>query len=111
MASGEAKMLKKYQVLLPDWLEEHVKFLAIKYDLSFSEIIRGEICYTTLSAIMHRHPEYKPKLPPEKIMELFEEHDYEESEKNEIYRTMTDIYFETRKALEYWKEQKSTKKF
>ena len=60
-------MLKKYQVLLPDWLEEHVKFLAIKYDLSFSEIIRGEICYTTLSAIMHRHPEYKPKLPPEKM--------------------------------------------
>ncbi len=103
-------MLKKYQVLLPDWLEEHVKFLAMKYDLSFSEIIRGELCYTTLSAIMHRYPEYKPKLSPEKIMELFQEHDYADSEETEIYRIMTDIYFETRKALEYWKEKKSNKK-
>jgi hypothetical protein len=28
----EEKMLKKYQVLLYDWLEEHVKYLADKYD-------------------------------------------------------------------------------
>ena len=103
-------MLKKYQVLLPDWLEEHVKYLAMKYDLSFSEIIRGEICYTTLSAIMHRHPEYTPKLSPDKIMELFQEHEYADSEETEVYRIMTDMYFETRKALEYWKEKKSDKK-
>jgi len=25
-------MLKKYQVLLHEWLEEHVKYLADKYD-------------------------------------------------------------------------------
>ena len=111
MAIGEARMLKKCQILLPDWLEEHVKYLALKYDLSFSEIIRGEMCYTTLSAITHLHPEYKSNLSPEKIMELFQEHDYEESEKTEIYRIMTDIYSETRKAIEYWKEKKSTKKF
>lgn len=100
-------MLKKYPILLPDWLEEHVKFLALKYDLSFSEIIRGEICYTTLSAIMHLYPEYRSKLSPEKIMEIFTEHDYADTEETEIYRTMTDIYSETRKALEYWREQKT----
>ncbi len=37
-------MLKRYQVLLPDWLEDYVKLLADKYDLSFSEIIRTIIC-------------------------------------------------------------------
>lgn len=61
-------MLKRYQVLLPDWLEEHVKFLADKYDLSFSEIIRGEICFSTLSAVMHLFPEYKPGMTPEIIL-------------------------------------------
>lgn len=44
-------MLKRYQVLLPDWMEEYIKYLVDKYDLSFSEVIRGEICIAILCTV------------------------------------------------------------
>jgi len=30
-------MLKRYQVLLPDWMEDNIKYYIDKYGLSFSE--------------------------------------------------------------------------
>ena len=43
-------MLKRYQVLLPDWLEDNIKEIAEIFDLSFSEIIRLELCFAILSS-------------------------------------------------------------
>jgi len=98
-------MLKRYQVLLPDWLEEHVKFLADKYDLSFSEIIRGEICFSTISAVMHLYPEYKLDITPEIILNRFREQDKDVLNRDEMHQALSRIYFETRKAIEYWKDK------
>ena len=55
-------MLRRYQVLLPDWLEEYFKKGVEIYGFSFSEIIRLQICFSILAQIPAMHPEYKPKL-------------------------------------------------
>jgi len=104
-------MLKRYQVLLPEWLEEYVKIMANKHDLSFSEIIRAELCFSVLSVINHLYPEYKPGLNLEEILNKIK-FEIPDAEREDIHRIISKIYFETRKAVEYRmnKEKKSKKK-
>lgn len=106
-------MLKKYQVLLHDWLEEHIKHLAEKYDLSFSEMIRGQICVSTLTAACYLYPEYEPDIPVEEFLEKFkkqEKLDKNALTKEDLHRALSKIYFETRKAVEYWQEKEKDQK-
>jgi len=104
-------MLKRYQVLLPEWVEEHIKYLADRYDLSFSEIIRGEICFSTLTAVMFLFPEYKPDLVPEQVLGQLREQNKDNLDREEMHRILSKLYFECRKAIDYWQEKnKKTKK-
>lgn len=98
-------MLKRYQVLLPDWLEEHLEYLCSIYDLSFSEIIRGQICFSTLNAVLYLHPEYKAEIRPEEILKMFKEQDKNKLDRGEMHRILSRIYFETRKAVDYWQSK------
>jgi hypothetical protein len=92
-------MLKRYQVLLPDWLENYIVQIAELYDLSFSEIIRSEICFSILSSTKLLFPEYKMEITPKEVLELsIGQNKVGEEEK---HRLLSKIYFETRKALEY----------
>ena len=100
-------MLKRYQVLIPDWLEKHLQYLCSMFDLSFSEIIRGQICFSTLNAILNLHPEYKPDIEPEEIMQMFKSQDKNKLDRSEMHRILSKIYFETRKATEYWQSKQS----
>ncbi len=95
-------MLKRYQVLLPEWLEENIKYIADEYDLSFSEIVRGEICFATLTALMHLYPEYKADITTEEILDRFKNQTQDKLEREDLHRILSKIYFETRKAVEYW---------
>ena len=94
-------MLKRYQVLLPEWLEDNIKFFADRFDLSFSEVIRAEICVAILSAIPKLYPEYKPGLTHEEIMNMLLETNAVKMEREETHRILSRIYFEARKAVEY----------
>lgn len=105
-------MLKRYQVLLPDWLGEYIKQLVNKYDLSFSEVIRVEICMAILSAVSEIFPEYKLGITPKQIYNQIRKQAEKEMEKEDAYRILSKIYFETRKAIEYrlTQEKKQKKK-
>ena len=105
-------MLKRYQVLLPDWLGEYIKQLVNKYDLSFSEVIRVEICMAILSTVSTLFPEYKLGITPKEIFTKIQQHAEKGMEREEEYRILSKIYFETRKAIEYRvnKEKKLRKK-
>ncbi len=103
-------MLKKYQVLLYEWLEEHIKYLADRYGLSFSEMIRGQICISTLTAMGYLYPEYKPDITVSVILEKFKEQDKNVLTREDMQRALSKIYFETRKAIEYWKEREKAQK-
>ena len=36
-------MMKRYQVLLPEWMEDYLKIAVDRYDFTFSEVIRAMI--------------------------------------------------------------------
>ena len=104
-------MLKRYQVLLPDWLEEYIKYLADRYDLSFSEVIRAEICIAIVGQISKLHPEYKFSITHEEILDMIKKAVQENTESDEQHRLLSKIYFETRKAIEYrFSQEKKQKK-
>jgi hypothetical protein len=94
-------MLKRYQVLLPDWLEDYLKWGVEQSNVSFSEIIRLEVCLGVLSTIEELHPEYKPGLALQDILSAIKTYAKQNSSKEEVSNFLSTIYFETRKAIEY----------
>ena len=104
-------MLKRYQVLLPDWLGDWVEHLVNMYDLSFSEIIRAEICYSILAGTANLYPDHKLGLTIQEISKLSKKNAAEEMNRDEMLRTISKMYFETRKAVEFRldKERKNIK--
>lgn len=102
-------MQKRYQVLLPDWLESYIKFLVDQHNFSFSEVIRLLICTSSLLAITRFHPEYKPDISFEEIFNPERKVDPRKMRKGELNKLMSKIYFETRKAVEFQIAQSETK--
>lgn len=100
-------MYKRYQVLLPDWLEDYVKLISSRYKLSFSEIIRLELCFSMLVTVMEFYPEYKPNITRADIFQEVREFSEGKIDKEEFSRLISKIYFETRKAVEHMMERKS----
>lgn len=94
-------MLKRYQVLLPDWLEDYLKWGVKQTGLSFSEIIRLEICFSVLSLIEELHPEYKPNITMKDVTEIAKSFNKSGFTKEDIDRFASRVYFETRKAIEH----------
>ena len=98
-------MFKRYQVLLPDWLEDYIKVGVKSYGFSFSELIRLEVCLSILAQIPAIHPEYKPSLNIKDILISINQASAGRFDKKEIDRFVSKIYFETRKAIEYRKQK------
>lgn len=103
-------MLKRYQVLLPDWLEEYIKHLADKYDLSFSEVIRAEICIAIICTVSKLYPNYKFGVTPEEVFGMIKKDIQADMERSEEIRMLSKVYFEARKAIEYRFNQEKKKK-
>ncbi|NIO19799.1 MAG: hypothetical protein GTN76_03425 [Candidatus Aenigmarchaeota archaeon] len=104
-------MLKRYQVLLPEWLEDYHKFLVDKYDLSFSEVLRIALCIEVLTIVPLLYSEYKAGISAEEISNLIKKKLDEKMDQDELHRFASKIYFEARKAVEYrLKKEKITKK-
>jgi hypothetical protein len=101
-------VLKKYQVLIPDWLEEYIIFLAEKHDLSFSEILRSEVCFSIICTIAHFFPDFKSSLKPQELLEMMEQKFSKDVEREETHRFLSKMYFEARKAVEYRLSKEST---
>ncbi len=93
--------MKRYQVLLPDWLEENIKYYVEKYGLSFSEGLRAEICYAILASVPKQFPEYKPGISLDELHGVMQEISEKELSKEQIRRLLSRVYFEARKAVEY----------
>jgi len=105
---GGEKMLKRFQVLLPDWLEDYIKFGAEKFDISVSELIRIEVCLAILTQIAELFPEHKIGISFKELFMIYKNHAREMINKEDIRRTISKIYYETRKAIEF--RQKTQKK-
>lgn len=104
--------MKSYQVLLPRWLERPVKKRVDQLEISFSEVLRVQVCLSVLAFQNVLYPEYKPGTKLEYFLNQIKEFVQGEHEKSEILDLYSDIYYETRKALEYRekKEKKAERK-
>jgi hypothetical protein len=102
---------KRYQVLLSDWMEDYIKFVAERYDLNASSVIRLNLCSGILRNISILCPEYKMDLDDKEFVELIKKASKNELMEEEGHRMMSKILFEARKAVEYRlsKEKKQKK--
>ncbi len=93
--------LKRYQVMLDDWMGDYVKFVADIYDLTDSEVIRGHMCFGFLYAISMMYPEYKARLESKEFVGLSKKMNKANLDIGEFHQLTSKIIFETRKAVEY----------
>jgi hypothetical protein len=104
-------MQKRYQVLIPDWLEEYIKWGVKKYGVSFSELIRLEICQAVIALICARYPEYNPGFTMKDFLEGLGKFEKREMNPEDMDKIISKIYFEARKAIEFrFAREKSVKK-
>ncbi len=92
---------KRYQVLIPDWLEEYIKWGVKKYGLSFSELIRLEICQAVIVYICERYPEYKSGYTMKEFSRDVSNFEKGKMNTEDLDKIISKIYFEARKATEY----------
>ncbi len=103
--------MKKYQVFIPEWLDDYMKRAAENYDLSISEVLRLVLCFGALCTVTSLYPEYKAEISVNDFIETIKKHQKVELERENLLRLFSKVYFETRKAIEYrYKKEKSKKK-
>ena len=103
-------MLKRYQVLINDWLADYIKLLSKKYDASFSEVVRLSLCMEYAYTISLSYPKYKTKINHKKTLnqlkKLMRTKKFLEGHHEVISRT----YFEARKAIEFASKEESKRR-
>jgi len=103
--------MNAYQVLLPRWLERPIKNRVKNLDVSISEILRIQVCISVMAFQRVLFPEYKFDIPLEEFLQSIKELTEKDDVKDEIREVYSDIYYETRKALDYReKKEKRAKK-
>ena len=93
-------MLKRYQVLLSDWIEDYIKLLSERYDISSSAVIRSHMALGIIFVIKTLHPEYRQNLEDKEFHELAKKAAKGILDEAEVHQLQSKILFEARKAAE-----------
>ena len=99
-------MLVRQQVLLPDWLIEHFKFIADRYNISFSEMIRIGMCMHLGNLFPELFPDYKCDISSEELADTLKSLSENEENREQFEALKSKIFLEARKAVKYRSEQK-----
>lgn len=99
-------MLKRYQVLLNDWLADFIRDMSDKHDISFSEAIRLGLCIYYGSMVSELYPDYKFDFSAKKIVGFMNKYMGTAKNEEEMHKTLSSIYFEARKAMEFYSNHK-----
>jgi len=102
---GGGNMLKRYQILLNDWLATHIKSIAEKYDMSFSEVIRALLCLQVIQLVEKIYPKYKHNVPQLEVRSIIKKRKENKLEQEDLHRFISTLYFEGRKSMEFWELQ------
>jgi hypothetical protein len=92
---------KRYQVLIPDWLEDYIQWGVKKFGLSFSELIRLEICQAVINYISERYPDYQSGYSMKDFAEGISRFEQGKMSREDLKKAVSKIYFEARKAIEF----------
>ena len=106
-------MLLRQQILLTDWQTEHLKKMAKRCDVSFSEMVRIILCEGLLRAGMIIAPKYDKNADKKKLNSFAKEGSNIKTDTGRRHRIVSELYFEARKITDYIdkkfdKEDKST---
>ena len=102
-------MLKRYQVLLDDWLAGHINTMCERYDTSFSEQLRIALCRKYLDLIPLMYPQYKNYVDLEDEKRIVKKGNYEDIGREGLHMRLSKMYFETQKAIEFANAQEAKK--
>jgi len=104
-------MLKRYQVLLNDWMADYIKFLAERYDWSFSETLRLVVAVEIIGWVSANYPKSELKISNKDLVKRHSEYlKKSKTTEEEFHKAMSTIYFEARKAVEFYIAQETKKK-
>jgi len=98
-------MLKRHQVLLTEWQTEHLKKMAKRNDLSFSEMVRILLCEGLLRAGMIVCPEYAKNVDTKKLDNLAREGTDIKTDTGRRHRIVSELYFEARKITDHFEKK------
>lgn len=93
-------MLKRYQILLEDWLADYIKHLAEIHDTSFSETIRLTLCFEYLDMAVFAY-KYKAGLTKAEIVKALNKSLNKKYAEEDRHKIISKLYFEGRKAIEF----------
>ncbi|UCC95211.1 MAG: hypothetical protein JSW40_00240 [Candidatus Omnitrophota bacterium] len=103
-------MLKRYQIILTDWLGEHLAAISDKYDISISEAARIVLCLQIPKLVSVAYPKHKVAISDRDLVTTIKRSSRDTDSRADLHRLLSDIYFEARKAIEFWaKEEKKRK--
>ena len=102
-------MLKREQILLTDWLSDWFHYCSEKYDLSYSELIRITLCLQVGQWVLKEYPRYKFKFSEQKMTKEFNKLLKTGCSQEELHKCFSELYFETRKAIEFLEAQEKKK--
>lgn len=104
-------MLKRYQVLLEDWLGDHLHTISEKYDISFPEALRIVLCLQIPKLVSAAHSKHKVAISDKVFVNIIKKCACDKNFRERLHKTISDIYFEARKAIEFWEdEEKKSRK-
>ena len=94
-------MFKRSQVLLTDWLEEHMKIVSERIDFSFSEMIRIFLCNGILHTASAVFPDSKSRINQQLLLDISKEGASPKTSQEKRHQLASKLYFETRKIVEH----------
>jgi hypothetical protein len=104
-------MSKKFQVVLPDWMEEYLEAVADRYDLTISELLRLELSLAFICFVNHYFPEYKgPSFEELGIPIAKEAPALENLDRERMHKVLSRFYFEARKSTDYHMKKEKLRK-
>jgi hypothetical protein len=104
-------MSKKFQVVLPDWMEEYLEAVAARFDLTISELLRLELSLAFISFVNHYYPEYDgPTFGDLGIPIAKEAPSLEKIDREIMHKILSQFYFEARKSADYHMKKEKLRK-
>lgn len=104
-------MSKKFQVVLPSWMEEYLETLAARYDLTISELLRLELSLAFICFVNHFFPEYRgPTIEDLGIPTAKDAPSLEKIDRERMHKILSRIYFEARKSSDYHTKKEKLRK-
>ena len=99
-------MPKKYQVIVPDWMEDYINFCMEKYELKASDVFRLQVSFAAICLVDLLYPEFETDISMKEVCDQVLT--YSQSNREELMRIISKINFEARKAVEYRLKQEKT---